>query len=496
MIYCDLTIDDTVIWTGVPCLNGVLIGSNPYLDFSGYLFFQDGEKNDDPVYTGLGSRFYLFYYPVSGDPVIVPLNPVASQQLKVILDSQNCTFAFYERDVEMIWSVVTPYYTIVVTPSTSVLTPDPYDATVLTLDVQLTRVDGYSGIVAMGLPSAPWGSGVNMYINSPASEFAQLAGAYINDNLVAPSAQTIGFPAPPDHFEIHFYGSTLTWSQDWRAALGGVRIYGIDSTEIPTPSNLFTVDITASAPAYYTITVAPAVNVIDVELVPMTLTLAATINRFNGHIAPVDITIPPLVVSPDSAGICIESPISWAGKYNGVFINDEEIWDPASEIVPNAPASFDMNLWAQYAGWSTLTEGLWGFANGGVQLTGNDGVLPPVLSNLFTVDTAAPDPFWDCPTWLTPSGGLDIPADQTINVTALPGATYAWALTDVMTFHGSGYLIVVEGGTGHKSITIEWMFDTSDDAQTALTHMFTLVCTVTDTYGAHVLSQAPVMLPS
>ena len=47
MIYCDLTIDGTVIWTGAPCMCGVLIKSYPYLPFTGNLMFTDTQGSSD-----------------------------------------------------------------------------------------------------------------------------------------------------------------------------------------------------------------------------------------------------------------------------------------------------------------------------------------------------------------------------------------------------------------------------------------------------------------
>lgn len=45
----------------VPCLDGVLLVRFPYLDFDGDFVFVDTQRDSNPVYTGLGSRWQLVY---------------------------------------------------------------------------------------------------------------------------------------------------------------------------------------------------------------------------------------------------------------------------------------------------------------------------------------------------------------------------------------------------------------------------------------------------
>ena len=98
MIYCDASVDDTVIWSGIPCLNGVVINHSTYLGFVGSLFFVDSMGNLDPYYTGFVDRFILFYLPQDAPPPEqVPLQAVPSQVLTVVLGGQNCTLSFYEK---------------------------------------------------------------------------------------------------------------------------------------------------------------------------------------------------------------------------------------------------------------------------------------------------------------------------------------------------------------------------------------------------------------
>lgn len=60
-LYSDLEAGDVVIWRGVICQNLVDLKSYTYLAFSGSLFFMDMEGDEDPVPSGLGTRWPLFY---------------------------------------------------------------------------------------------------------------------------------------------------------------------------------------------------------------------------------------------------------------------------------------------------------------------------------------------------------------------------------------------------------------------------------------------------
>lgn len=99
-LFCDLAIDGRTLWSGVPCLNCVLIDTYPHLGFQGHLAFADTQGAEDPDYTGLGlgGRFALFYSPGPGQaPVQVPLQAIPSQQLDIDLGGQNCTLSVYHR---------------------------------------------------------------------------------------------------------------------------------------------------------------------------------------------------------------------------------------------------------------------------------------------------------------------------------------------------------------------------------------------------------------
>lgn len=97
MLYCDLTLDSTVLWTGVPCMYALPIKSAMYIPFIGNLVFIDTEGASDPTYDGLMSRYYLFYYDASDVPAsIVPLQAVPSQELAIVLGGQNCVLSIYE----------------------------------------------------------------------------------------------------------------------------------------------------------------------------------------------------------------------------------------------------------------------------------------------------------------------------------------------------------------------------------------------------------------
>lgn len=60
-LYMDLIVGGAVLFTCVSCLNEVLVVRGESLGFSGNLAFVDTAGAQDPDYTGLGSRWVLFY---------------------------------------------------------------------------------------------------------------------------------------------------------------------------------------------------------------------------------------------------------------------------------------------------------------------------------------------------------------------------------------------------------------------------------------------------
>lgn len=60
-LYMDLTVNGNPIMQGVPCLYGNKMVRYSYLGFSGDLVFLDNSGQSDPDYSGLGSRFILYY---------------------------------------------------------------------------------------------------------------------------------------------------------------------------------------------------------------------------------------------------------------------------------------------------------------------------------------------------------------------------------------------------------------------------------------------------
>jgi len=60
-LFVDLYLGNVLIIGGVIAENLNRIVRSLYLGFSGDLAFIDNEGSDDPVYTGLGSRFSLAY---------------------------------------------------------------------------------------------------------------------------------------------------------------------------------------------------------------------------------------------------------------------------------------------------------------------------------------------------------------------------------------------------------------------------------------------------
>lgn len=60
-LYMDLTVNGNPIMQGVPCLYGNKMVRYSYLGFVGDLVFIDNIGQSDPDYSGLGSRFTLYY---------------------------------------------------------------------------------------------------------------------------------------------------------------------------------------------------------------------------------------------------------------------------------------------------------------------------------------------------------------------------------------------------------------------------------------------------
>lgn len=60
-LFCDLAVNNAAIINGVICENRNRIVRSAYLGFVGDLAFNDSQGTDDPIYTGLGTRFFLLY---------------------------------------------------------------------------------------------------------------------------------------------------------------------------------------------------------------------------------------------------------------------------------------------------------------------------------------------------------------------------------------------------------------------------------------------------
>lgn len=60
-LFLDLSLAKVPLVTCVLCHDRVRLVREPYLGFIGDLAFRDTQGKDDPVYTGLGTRFQLMY---------------------------------------------------------------------------------------------------------------------------------------------------------------------------------------------------------------------------------------------------------------------------------------------------------------------------------------------------------------------------------------------------------------------------------------------------
>ena len=64
-LFMDLYVSGQLITSSNICQNLNRIVRRLYLGFSGDFVFQDTQGDDDPAYTGLGSRFLLWYLSAS-----------------------------------------------------------------------------------------------------------------------------------------------------------------------------------------------------------------------------------------------------------------------------------------------------------------------------------------------------------------------------------------------------------------------------------------------
>ena len=61
-LFADVYVNDAPVVLGVICLDRTLIIRSAYLGYQGDFVFWDTQGTDDPVYTGIGSRFQLLFY--------------------------------------------------------------------------------------------------------------------------------------------------------------------------------------------------------------------------------------------------------------------------------------------------------------------------------------------------------------------------------------------------------------------------------------------------
>jgi hypothetical protein len=61
-LYLDLAVNNSPIVYGVICHDRTLLVRDAYLGFSGDLAFVDQQGLSDPTSSGLGSRYFLYYF--------------------------------------------------------------------------------------------------------------------------------------------------------------------------------------------------------------------------------------------------------------------------------------------------------------------------------------------------------------------------------------------------------------------------------------------------
>lgn len=62
-LYCDLAVEQALVFGGVICRDMVELKLYGYLPFAGQLFFVDMQGDADPDWRGLDDRFRLVYLP-------------------------------------------------------------------------------------------------------------------------------------------------------------------------------------------------------------------------------------------------------------------------------------------------------------------------------------------------------------------------------------------------------------------------------------------------
>ena len=60
-MFFDLAVNGIQIASAIQCKNLVSLVPTSYLGFTGWLLFYDKQGTDDPIYTGLGSRWVMLY---------------------------------------------------------------------------------------------------------------------------------------------------------------------------------------------------------------------------------------------------------------------------------------------------------------------------------------------------------------------------------------------------------------------------------------------------
>ncbi len=60
-LYLDLYIAGTLLVSAALCRDRIYLVRQAYLGFAGDLAFMDSQGSDDPQYTGLGTRWLLYY---------------------------------------------------------------------------------------------------------------------------------------------------------------------------------------------------------------------------------------------------------------------------------------------------------------------------------------------------------------------------------------------------------------------------------------------------
>ena len=429
MLYCDLSIDGTIIWTGIPCVCGMWIKDRDYIPFVGDLVFADTQGYHNPTYDGLESRYLLLYVSPDGPPNYqVPLQALPFQSVGVILGGQNCTLTFYDKAADE----VGPDFSIEVVPAIQQIRFDESGTQLnspVTFVGVITRRNGYDKPITIHLPSAKYDG--DDWVGT--LDYLGLSVSFSGMENVSATV--------PDMFFINMTGPLTAWNlvgHDFGP------IVGVGSDGQVAVSNPWQVTLQVVSGSF-TIAVTPTLQ--SVSDSPLTFEVAIT--REAGFLEAINVICPAETVSN-----------TWVGAINGKSLNHYDQPSNTYAQATGVPDSFEITMQGDPSdtGWNTYLNGV------ALVATATKGAT--AVSNVFGV-TSEETISWDCPI-----NKLDPDGTANFAVTVTGGSTYEWAIDDS---HGGTITLGDPQGSNPMNV----LYSHSDTT-------FTLTCLVD---GATLLTQ-------